>query len=366
MTKQRSLLLFESSIKSAETRKQYLYYLEKFKKFCKLKDYDSIPTIDSGKLREMIEDYVMFLRKKMGPNSIPPYVHALQSFFEINDVDFNWKRVKRLLPAKIKLTGNQAWSTDAIKRMLEFCPDLRARALIHFLSSSGIRIGAIPDLKLKHVAEMPHGCKSALAYEDTREEYFTFLTPEASKALDLYLEQRRKDGESVKPESPVFRIHYQLGLAIPKSLSVASVENIIRRIVHKSGQRKEKKGYRFSVQQNHGFRKRFNTILKLNQDVNSNIAEKLMGHKNGLDGVYLTPTKEQLFEEFRKAIPDLTIDSSERLRARNRQLEKDKSELEKKNEEKQMLEDRIARQEQSTKNILEKLDHMEKKASLQK
>ena len=51
-----------------------------------------------------------------------------------------------------------------------------------------------------------------------------------------------------------------------------------------------KKGRRHDSQLNHGFRKRTNTILKLESNVNSNIAEKILGHKNGLDGVYFTPT----------------------------------------------------------------------------
>jgi integrase/recombinase XerD len=47
----------------------------------------------------------------------------------------------------------------------------------------------------------------------------------------------------------------------------------------------------------------------MNNDVNSNIAEKLMAHRNGFDGVYLKPTREQCFSEFSKAIQDLTISS---------------------------------------------------------
>jgi len=50
-----------------------------------------------------------------------------------------------------------------------------------------------------------------------------------------------------------------------------------------------------------------NTILKLESKVNSNIAEKIMGHKNGLDGVYLSPTREECFKEFVKGIDQLTI-----------------------------------------------------------
>jgi len=70
----------------------------------------------------------------------------------------------------------------------------------------------------------------------------------------------------------------------------------------------------------YGFRKRLNTTLKIDNDVNSNIAEKLMGHKNGLDGIYLTPSTDQCFAEFRKAINEITIDESAKLRIENIQL----------------------------------------------
>jgi len=58
-----------------------------------------------------------------------------------------------------------------------------------------------------------------------------------------------------------------------------------------------------------------------------------MAHKRGLDGTYLQPSLEQYYAEFFKAISDLTIDDTERLRATNKILEKEKSELRIKNEE---------------------------------
>ncbi len=69
--------------------------------------------------------------------------------------------------------------------------------------------------------------------------------------------------------------------------------------------------------------------MKLKNNVNSNVAEKLLGHKNGLDGVYLKPTREECFAEFRKAIVGLMIDDSERQKIRISQLEQENSELEK-------------------------------------
>jgi len=64
---------------------------------------------------------------------------------------------------------------------------------------------------------------------------------------------------------------------------------------------------RYDVQADHGFRKRFNTILKMDNGVNYNMAEKLMGHRNGLDGVYFTPTLEELFTEFAKVMCKIEV-----------------------------------------------------------
>ena len=46
---QRSLLIFQNSVKSQETARGYTWYLDKFKEFYKLKDYDSMVTIPQGK-----------------------------------------------------------------------------------------------------------------------------------------------------------------------------------------------------------------------------------------------------------------------------------------------------------------------------
>ena len=61
------------------------------------------------------------------------------------------------------------------------------------------------------------------------------------------------------------------------------------------------------------FRKRFNTKLKLNNSVNSNVAELVMAHKlPGAQSNYTKPTMEECFKEIKKAIPELTIDSRKR------------------------------------------------------
>ena len=109
---QRSMLIFENSIKSEASRKTYLYHLNKLMAFFDVKDYDGLALIQQEKLQIMMEDYVMHLKKTMSPNTINLPIAAVKAFLDCNDVELNWSKIKRLQPAKIKKTGGEAWLTS--------------------------------------------------------------------------------------------------------------------------------------------------------------------------------------------------------------------------------------------------------------
>ena len=64
----------------------------------------------------------------------------------------------------------------------------------------------------------------------------------------------------------------------------------------------------------HGFRKRFATAIKLDKTISFSVGERLLGHKAYLDPEYFAPTKENLFQEFRKVMSNLIIDQATKLR----------------------------------------------------
>ena len=99
-----------------------------------------------------------------------------------------------------------------------------------------------------------------------------------------------------------------------------SVISIVWRLINKAKIKRIRINKNFDIQMDHGFRKRFNTILKLENEVNSNIAEKLTGHSttHKLDNVYFTPSLEDMFAEFKKAIPELTISEALQLKEQNK------------------------------------------------
>ena len=70
--------------------------------------------------------------------------------------------------------------------------------------SSGIREGAIEQLKVGDYTRI-EGIGRLIVYNGDPERYVTFISPEASDALDKYLTFRRQYGEMVSADSPLFR-----------------------------------------------------------------------------------------------------------------------------------------------------------------
>jgi len=160
--------------------------------------------------------------------------------------------------------------------MLSFTTEIRTKTLIHFIAASGIRIGALQDTKMRHISQI-EDCKSIMVYEGTDEEYVTFLTPEASSMFDDYIKKRETDGERINLESPVFRSVYQLGYAKVRPATTDALKEVIRKLIIKSGLRinQVKTGERYNKQADHGFRKRWNTILKTTKTINISLAENI-------------------------------------------------------------------------------------------
>lgn len=337
---QRSLILFDSAIKSPITRQYYIRYLTEFRDFFIIKSYDDLIGIKPKKLQEMLENFVMYQRKRnLGLSCVNSKLSALKLFFAMNDiVALNWIKLSKMKPEKKKLTGDKPYTTEDIEEILQRVGShLKFRCIIHIMSASGIRIGAFAELKLKHIQDMPNGCKSILVYDDDKAEYTTFIHPEAVEALDQYLAFRAKSGEIITPESWLIPSKHDSNVVA----ILSSLRTQMARYVHQDDE--VKKRGRYEKQTNHAFRKRFDTILKSNHNVNINLAEKMMGHSTTipLDNVYFKPAIDQLFDEYQKAIPELIIDDKYRLREQLKKKDEKINELIQKDNEIDVLKNTI-------------------------
>jgi len=333
-------MLFHSGIKSEATRKSYSHYLDLFLDHFIIKNHDKLLTIEHKKLQEMIEDYVMYEKSRnISASFIAGKICALKLFFSMNDVNLNWIKLQKMIPERTKPAGNLAYTTEQIDTLLKHNSHAIYRAIIHFMASSGVRVGSFQELKMSHLKDMPNGCKSVLVYADTIHEYHTFIHKEAVESLNEYLDSRRKKGEIINDDSWVF--------CSPRDYTIVCKENTmsagLSRYVTKTFGRKKVSEHRYDLMSCHGFRKRFATVLKSNNAVNNNFAERLMGHSVSipLDNSYFKPLLEQLFDEYQKAIPQLMINDKFRLQEELKKKDEEINKLNQKDNEIDMLKNTI-------------------------
>jgi len=309
----RCLNLFYQALGSKVTHKNYKWQLDRFMAWNKLIDYDDLLKADEKSIQRNLEDYLIYLKDRFSPNYIPSIMAPVELFYVMNEKNLNTKRLHKMFPTRTKKGGYGSYTREDIQSMLENTNKKRTKALILFLASSGCRVGVIPELKLKHITDI-EDCKQILCYENDVKEYVAFMTPEASRAFDEYLEERQNDGERLSSESPAFRKTYSFGSFPSESMYEGTVRVAIWATL--KDVKKTKIGTRFNIPTVHGLRKYFDIVVKDRHDSNLSKSEKLMGHSVTipLDNNYAPFSTEKLFEEYKKAIPELSISKEWKLK----------------------------------------------------
>jgi integrase len=76
-------------------------------------------------------------------------VATVLSFYKINDVVLNVTKIMKFIPEQ-KRVNDRAYTHQEISKILEIA-DERMRVVILLLFSTGMRIGAIPELRIGHL-----------------------------------------------------------------------------------------------------------------------------------------------------------------------------------------------------------------------
>ena len=339
----KKIKLFLQSIKSEETKRNYIIYLQKYLQFpgaIKIIAYSN-----PRKIEDHIISFVISMKEQSKSYSaIHNYISAVIKFYTINDVVLNSSKIYRFMPDNRKSNKDKAYDPEDILKLVDTA-DQRMKAVILLLSSTGMRIGAIPGLRLRNLERIEienFSIYKITVYENDKEEHCTYCTSECAAAIDNYLAMRKRYGEKFFPNS--FLIREQFDIRDPfaiskcqKTVANTLVNKIIDLAIHSGIRKKEvleegKKHLGGSLRKEvaicHGFRKFFTTKL-INKKINPEIREMLLGHKIGLAGVYYKPTDDDFLEEYQKVIDELTIDPANRLRRTVEILKIEKSRIDK-------------------------------------
>jgi len=349
---------FLYALNSKDVKRQYPSLMEKFLDFLQLKgdiEQRCLELYKLGKdapilLQSQLIKYCIIQRKRVEDKEIAEgtlrnYLKPIKLFFDMNEINVSWKKISKGLPSPKQAADDRCPTREEIEKLLLDFPDRRLKVIVLIMISSGIRVGSFNWLKWENVTPTYDQNNNELlaakliVYAGERDEYFTFITPEAYKALLDYMNFRELHGEQITEDSWLIRDTWQkidkrhghrIGLAIdPKKMDSEGIRKLIYDawkiqgvIVKSDGENKN-----HDFKSSHGFRKFFQTHAM--QVMYSSNVELLMGHSSsmGLRKNYYKPSEDMLLQDYLKAVDLLTLNNT-KLRLEKRMQEQNSKNVE--------------------------------------
>jgi integrase len=324
---------FIQSIKSPKTKENYVHALHYFMDFLKIdrEDYGSLIADEPLMVQSRIIDYIIYCKdvKRLSPGTIHTDTAAIKHFYIMNDIELKWKKINSFEGEYYRVVEDRAYTHEEIKKMVDVA-DLRDKALLLLMASSGMRLGAIPPLQIKDLTPIADlNLYQIEVYKKYKERYITYCTPECRKAIDDYLDYRRRCGERIQTNTPLFRKLFDkydsIQTAHPIPVATSTIKNVVKELLDKTGIRPParlteeeiaagKRSKRTNLPAIHGFRK-FAITNMIRAKLEYNARERLVGHTlKTLDLNYDRREQEELLQEYAKAIDFLTVDNSNKLK----------------------------------------------------
>lgn len=179
---------------------------------------------------------------------------------------------------------------DALASMIKAC-SLKTRAAVLLLATSGIRVGELVRLTLSDLdlSQYPPTIRVRNAIHP-RKWRISFITGEAKRAVQSYLDQRADRGEELSADSPVFA--YESG----SSMTPQAMVSMIRRAFESAGVRGQRMRLESQV-----LRRWFKRQL-IGAGTPKKIVDFLVGHSR-----HSRPPEDEVKRWYAKAIPLLTL-----------------------------------------------------------
>ena len=326
--------LYLYAMKSPMTRQKYIGRLNKFFDFLdiegaspeerskhfimKSKENDS-PWIFSAILKFMQFQVERVHKREITGSTVNNYLKSIKLFCDMADIPIPWKKISRGLPRGRNYADDRIPTDDEIQKLLEY-PDRRIKAIVYTMTSSGIRLGAWDYLKWGHIRPIERDgeivAAKVIVYAGEDEEYFTFISKEATFSLMDWMKYRENSGELISDESWLMRDLWDTGavqggpgfVTRPNKLASTGIKRLIERAIWAQGLRKrlEHGKKRHPFQAVHSFRKWFKTRAETGGMKPINV-ELLLSHSIGISNSYYKPTENELLEDFLKVSKSLVI-----------------------------------------------------------
>jgi site-specific recombinase XerD len=322
---------------SQYTRYSYTHHINDFLAHFKITDIEPLKEYGPKVIKQMVKDYILHLRdnssRRLARKSINVHLAAISHFlYMIRDDDYkiDWKKVRLEIPPDENIHKDRSYTIEEIQKMLSGCQRTRDKAIIHLLTSTGMRIGAVHTLKVEDLSpkQTNQGRVYRIeVYSGSSDSYYCYCNVETTQILDEYLKERTDAGEVLRNDSPLIRhLYTSISIKAPvKKVSDPQIKYIVGRIVKLSGI-KNTFQYTGEAKRGKGFRKYYKTQAELAGMKPINV-ELTHGHSIGMSGHYYTPSESDVLNDYMTHAADaLTVSQAHRQEKRIEELETERTE----------------------------------------
>lgn len=152
--------------------------------------------------------------KEISTQTINNYLKPVKLFCEMNGIVINWKMISKGIKRGDRCSNDRPPLHAEIAKLLEY-PDRRIRPIVLIMISSGMRAGSWEYLKWGDITPILQNnsvlaAKIRLFNTKTNRSYYSFITPEAYKAVKDWMDFRASFGEKINSDSWVMRNLWQI------------------------------------------------------------------------------------------------------------------------------------------------------------
>lgn len=282
---------------------------------------------------------ILHKRNELSAATLKNRIKPIKKICKANDVEISWSLLDESMPKPGK-AKDRAYTLIELQDMMQAAVKLVDKVIVTMSAAGGFRVESWnyftwQDLIFFRNDDGTFKGAALLVYRGDIEEYVTCITPEACNFLWLYREEWKKRFlHYPNPTDPILANEQRAKIT---RLRLNGVKQRVVTLAEAIGMRPQlKKGVkRHEVMITHGFRKSWSTNMR-RAKVDFADKEEMMGHTIGQEQSYQRYVEEdfEMFPEYQKAIPLLTISDEQREKAKSilqqkkiEELEGDKKEI---------------------------------------
>jgi len=315
---------------------------------------------EQGQPEQRLADFFNWLQEEYKPkrngenktgiskNLSKTFIAAIRGFYRRNGFPIMTKSPKaapKKENKKLSLTPQQ------VKLLADHAPTHRDRAIILFIFQGGFDVSTICSLNYSDVSRELKEDKTPMLIEVVREkeeiEYFTCVGHDSIEALKAYLNDRKRKGSDLKPNSPLFVKQGSKKLRSER-ITTNLIQNMLKDTALKAGiiSDEDLEHSDLNPCRPHSLRASFSTILRLN-GFDPLLVDFMQGHALPYNGAYLIPPPEKVRQMYAEIEPQLSVSGI--------------SPVEKKLDERlKAYRDDLSELQEENKNLKEKVDALER------